>query len=579
MKLTLGILLLFIILSCGAQSTTRDNEFKHALAFADQEFDTGSKIDIPKLQKSLIVDLELLGRVWGFLKYHHPEVGNGIYNWDYELFRVLPSYLNNKSIAERNQILSKWIDKYGKILSCSKCTATSPDAILKPDHSWIENSDLGVDVKSKLQNIYQNRFQGKHFYIQLVKGVGNPQFLNENTYPDMPYPDAGFRLLALFKYWNSINYFYPNKHLTDKNWNVVLGEYIPLFLKAKNELEYELAVLKLIGEIQDTHANLFEGNNKIQEWKGSFYPPIKVRFIQDKLVVTDYYNPELKNEAGLLIGDIITHVDGVKVEDKIRELKPFTPASNDIVQFRNIAEDILRSKRPTLSLTYSSGSQTHRKSIRLYEKDKLNYYRYYRKEEGPSYRLLENNIGYITLSNITQEDVAKIKLAFKNTKAIIIDQRNYPSTFVPFLLGSYFQVLDPSPFVRFTFGNPGNPGEFKMGNPISIPKAPDTYQGRLVVLVNEISQSQAEYTAMAFRSAPKTTIIGSTTAGADGNVSEIGLPGGLKTMISGIGVYYPNGRETQRIGIVPDIEVKPTIEGIKKGKDELLEKAIELINK
>ncbi|WP_206367765.1 hypothetical protein [Sphingobacterium chungjuense] len=48
-------------------------------------------------------------------------------------------------------------------------------------------------------------------------------------------------------------------------------------------------------------------------------------------------------------------------------------------------------------------------------------------------------------------------------------------------------------------------------------------------------------------------------------------------MISGIGVYYPDGTETQRVGVAPDIEVKPTIDGIKAGRDELLEKAIELI--
>jgi C-terminal processing protease CtpA/Prc len=100
----------------------------------------------------------------------------------------------------------------------------------------------------------------------------------------------------------------------------------------------------------------------------------------------------------------------------------------------------------------------------------------------------------------------------------------------------------------------------------------------LVVLVNEKSQSQAEYTAMAFRAVQNSTIIGSTTAGADGNISEILLPGGLRTLISGIGVYYPNGTETQRIGIVPDITVKPTIKGIKEGKDEVLAKAIEIIN-
>ena len=50
------------------------------------------------------------------------------------------------------------------------------------------------------------------------------------------------------------------------------------------------------------------------------------------------------------------------------------------------------------------------------------------------------------------------------------------------------------------------------------------------------------------------------------------------SMISGIGVYYPNGNETQRIGILPDIEYKPTINGIRNGEDELLNKAIDLIN-
>ena len=48
-------------------------------------------------------------------------------------------------------------------------------------------------------------------------------------------------------------------------------------------------------------------------------------------------------------------------------------------------------------------------------------------------------------------------------------------------------------------------------------------------------------------------------------------------MISAIGVYYPDGKETQRIGIIPDIKIKPTIRGIIEGRDEMLEKAIEII--
>ena len=48
-------------------------------------------------------------------------------------------------------------------------------------------------------------------------------------------------------------------------------------------------------------------------------------------------------------------------------------------------------------------------------------------------------------------------------------------------------------------------------------------------------------------------------------------------MISGIGVFYPDQGPTQRIGIVPDVEAKPTIAGIKAGRDEVLETAIRQI--
>jgi C-terminal processing protease CtpA/Prc len=71
--------------------------------------------------------------------------------------------------------------------------------------------------------------------------------------------------------------------------------------------------------------------------------------------------------------------------------------------------------------------------------------------------------------------------------------------------------------------------------------------------------------------------VGSTTAGADGNISPIPLPGNLRSVISGIGVFYPDKRPTQRVGIIPDVEARPTVEGIRAGRDEVLEQALRLI--
>jgi len=435
------------------------------------------------------------------------------------------------------------------------------------------------DLKNKIQEIYSNRHQGEHYYIRMAPGVGNPDFSNENPYNSMTYPDAGFRLLSLYRYWNMIQYFYPCKYQTDKNWDDVLKEYIPIFISATDRLEYEWVALRVIGEINDTHANLWGGGDKIRDFRGANFASFRVQFVEQKLVVTDYYKPELKEASGLEIGDIVTHINGKTVEFIVDSVKRYYPASNETARLRDISADLLRSNSNTLNIRYTSSGQTKQKELPLYERNSLNMYVRYRVNQNEKcYKLLDGNIGYVTLANIKNEDIPIIKETFKETRGIIIDIRNYPSAFTPFTLAPYF-VSKPSPFVKFTQGNVNNPGEFTFRAGQNIPKDNETYKGKLVVIVNENTQSSAEYQSMAFRAGNNTTIIGSTTAGADGNVSTIILPGGLRTMISGIGVYYPDGTQTQRIGIVADVKIAPTITGIKRGKDEVLEKAIEIINK
>jgi hypothetical protein len=49
----------------------------------------------------------------------------------------------------------------------------------------------------------------------------------------------------------------------------------------------------------------------------------------------------------------------------------------------------------------------------------------------------------------------------------------------------------------------------------------------------------------------------------------------LFTRFTGCGVYFSDQRQTQRIGIIPDLEAKPTIIGIQQGKDEVLDRALQ----
>ncbi len=544
----------------------------------DTAFDKGSGFEIQTLTAQQLKNLDLLGRVWGFLKYHHPAIAKGDYNWDYELFRHIEAIAFAKADSVRDQLLLEWIESLGPLEAFEKCKPTPETAVIKPDHRWFTNGAISEDLAQKLQEVYQKRHQGNHYYVDTQINVGNPVFKNEKSYPDMPYPDTGFRLLGLFRYWNIIQYYFPYKDITDTDWDTVLTSYIPIFIDAKDELEYEKANLRLIGEVQDTHANVWGGADKYQATIGSKYPPVRAAFVENELVVVDYYNPEMKPTVGLELGDVITHIDNRAVKDIIKERLPFYPASNDAARARDIAENILKSDREKIVLKIERDGQNLTKEIPMFLRDELDYYRWYRRNsEAPSFKMLPGNIGYISLANISRDDPKKIKKAFINCKGIIIDIRNYPSAFMPFALGEFIAPGNTE-FVKFTTVDPSNPGTFIMGKPLATGAGKKAqFQGKVVVLVNELSQSQAEYTAMAFRAAPNTTIIGSTTAGADGNVSRFNLPGGLRTMISGIGVFYPDGSPTQRVGIVPDIEVTPSIQGIKEGRDELLESAIGVI--
>src|SRR4029450_13059616 len=99
-------------------------------------------------------------------------------------------------------------------------------------------------------------------------------------------------------------------------------------------------------------------------------------------------------------------------------------------------------------------------------------------------------------------------------------------------------------------------------------------KGKVVVLINEDAISQAEHTCMMFEAATDVTFIGTPTAGANGDITYMVLPGNLQVSFSGHDVRHADGRQLQRVGIQPTIKVVPTIHGLVAGHDEILEAGV-----
>lgn len=521
-----------------------------------------------------IDNLKVLGLIWGFLKYYHPNVAKGDYNWDNELFKQLPKVLYCESDFERDIILSNWIVSLGEIEESDTLKFDEDKIKQKPDLDWITNSDFSKELESLLLEVKNSKRSKKNFYIDMQLGVGNPEFKNELKYSTMSYPNAGFRLLALYRYWNIIQYFFPNKCLIEEDWKDVLVEFIPEIINAKDDVQYTLAILELIARIHDTHANLWGWSPLVNHF-GTRYANVKLTFVEEQAVVTGFYLNKPEMNTNLELGDVVLRINNIAVEEIVNQKLIYTPASNYPTQLRDISTNLFRSVDTTISVEFMRNGETESLILKTYPSTEI----FKNSDHVPDtcFKLINKDIAYIDNGELRISYLPQLWKTIRKTKGLIIDLRNYPSDFPIYALSSYL-MPQSTVFVKFSQGNVEYPGLFTYSTTNSVGKTnKNYYKGKVVILVNEITQSSSEFHAMAYRVHPNAIVIGSTTSGADGNVSEFYLPGGLRTMISGIGVYYPDGSETQRVGIVPDIFVKPTITGIKEGRDEVLEKAIEIV--
>ncbi len=419
-------------------------------------------------------------------------------------------------------------------------------------------------LSQKLKFIEQNKIQGKQYYVE--EGI---EFRNEVEYTQFDDKDKNFRLLALFRFWNYVEYFFPYKYQMDQNWDLTLTEFLPRTINPVSEADYYLSLKELSAKLNDSHA-LF-GANKLFNVFGWNFIPFDVKFIDNKAVVTGFKNESLSKINDIKVGDVITKVNGKTIGELIKENQKYVEGSNSAAILNNIQWPIFYGSTDTGEIEFVRNDKITIKTINWYPyKDlKINY-----ENNSEKYKFLENNIGYANLAVLTPDDVPVMMEQFKNSKAIIFDIRNYPQG-TNFAIAEYLNP-EPKNFVKSIDADLNYPGRYiwRKDDGTCGKINPDYYKGNVILLVNEKSISHSEFTAMTLKVAPKATIIRSQTAGSDGRSYRFEIIKGIWTSFTTYGVFYPDKKETQRIGIVPDIEVKPTILGIQQGKDEVLNRAL-----
>lgn len=116
-------------------------------------------------------------KVWGFLKYYHPNVADGSKNWDEQLFQILPKVEEAQTSEAFSLVIENWIDSLGEI---KKQESLKP--VVKKEYfdknfdlSWVNNKELfSKSLSKKLKFIEENRIQEKQYYVAYEFGSNGP---------------------------------------------------------------------------------------------------------------------------------------------------------------------------------------------------------------------------------------------------------------------------------------------------------------------------------------------------------------------------------------------------------------------
>ncbi|HSR70198.1 MAG TPA: S41 family peptidase [Acidobacteriota bacterium] len=386
---------------------------------------------------------------------------------------------------------------------------------------------------------------------------------------DELYPSLQQRLLGLFRYWNAFHYFSPYKGLLDESWDSLLGEFIVRFGDASDAIEYHLAAAQLAARTQDSLS--FLSSPVLTEFFGPAVPGFVIKGVQGQAAVFEILKPE---ETGdLEVGDVIVEVDGIPVEQRVEKLLPYLPASTPQAARLKAFSNLLGGPEASiarLKVAKDDGSLQELTLPRSMGRRRLARTR-------PDYEVLEEGFGYVDLDRLSAGEAPLAYQAVRETPAIVFDMRGFPRGGVWPLTGLMGRRQAAAGLLRRLEPMSPDPDVRRIAETVLRTARPrgTPYSGRLVVLINEETISQAEQACLFLEAVGRVTYVGSASNGAVGEIASISLPGGIRAFLTVESLSRPDGTTLQRRGLQPHVQAAATLEGIRQGRDEVLEAAVQ----
>lgn len=380
--------------------------------------------------------------------------------------------------------------------------------------------------------------------------------------------DAGnlsTRLGNIINTYNVFHHFFPYFDQIDSNWDAAFTKALNSSFEDQDAADHLQTLKELTAQLKDGHVRV-----NLRGTPNTFAPPFAWEVVQDQLVVTKVF----EEASSVQVGDVITSVDGKSTSEFLADV--YKGISSGTVGWRNYrasTESMLGEQGSAMTLQLEGGKEVIiARSVNLYQ----NYQKY--SPERVEHKKIGANSYYVHIGVASMETINALMPELEAADGLIFDLRGYPNGNHD-LISHLLSKKDSNEWMfipEITIPN-RTYMQYRASGWNMPTKKPYLGDKKVVFIIDGSAISYAESYMGFIKGYNLATIVGQPTAGANGNVNRTNLPGGFSISWTGMRVLQHNGDQHHAVGVQPDVFVEKTIEGVQQGRDEFLEKALEII--
>lgn len=377
--------------------------------------------------------------------------------------------------------------------------------------------------------------------------------------------DEDTRLANIIIAWNVLHHFYPYFDVVDTDWEQQLIRSIREALSDQTAADFYKTLSRLIAPLHDGHGWVIHPSTE-----NRFGFPFIVDWIENEVVVTHSEHEKIQP------GDIIQAVDGIPAFEIIEANIELTSGSPQYRHFLALQQFALGKNGTESQITVLREDE-----LQDFEVTRSVAYDYFRTGRNlPVIGELGDDILYVDLDRVLENEFIEMMGEISAAEKVIFDLRGYPADNITLILNHLMHEPDTSDqwmqTPQIIYPDQVNVAGFRKSGWNLQPESP-TIQGKVAFITDGRAISYAESLLSFVEHYELAEIVGQPTAGANGGVNSITLPGQYQISWTGMKVVKHDGSQHHLVGIQPTVPVEKTIHAVREGKDEFLEKAIEIL--